>query len=112
MTPVSASTATAMATATPASAGKPAIDPGLRKAAEAFEATFLRQIIGSMRASSLGDDILGSQAGDQFRDMADARTAESMAAQGAIGIADMLIAQFAGRTEPAAPAAATGATAR
>lgn len=78
---------TAPAAATP-------VDPGLRKAAEAFEAVFMRQLIGSMRASSLGDDILGSDASDQFRDMADARTAEGMAQTGALGIADMMIAQL------------------
>ncbi|WP_245942046.1 rod-binding protein [Sphingomonas gilva] len=77
------------------------VDPGLRKAAEAFEAVFVRQLIGSMRASSLGDDILGSQATEQFRELADARTAEGMAATGALGIADMLIAQFAKPQEPA-----------
>ncbi|RHW18594.1 hypothetical protein D1610_08540 [Sphingomonas gilva] len=54
-----------------------------------------------MRASSLGDDILGSQATEQFRELADARTAEGMAATGALGIADMLIAQFAKPQEPA-----------
>lgn len=81
-------------TSSPAVAAK-AVDPGMRKAAEAFEAVFVRQLIGSMRSSSLSDDILGSQAGEQFRDMADAKTAEGMAQTGALGIADMLLAQFA-----------------
>lgn len=81
-------------TTTAPAAAKP-VDPGMRKAAEAFEAVFVRQLIGSMRSSSLGDDILGSQAGEQFRDMADAKTAEGMAQTGALGIADMLLAQFA-----------------
>lgn len=80
-------------TSTPAATAK-AADPGLRKAAEAFEAVFVRQLIGSMRASSLGDDILGSDASDQFREMADAKTADNMAQQGALGIADMMIAQL------------------
>jgi flagellar protein FlgJ len=77
--------------ATPA---KTTVDPGMRKAAEAFEAVFVRQLIGSMRSSSLGDDILGSDASDQFRDMADAKTADNMAQQGALGIAEMMIAQL------------------
>jgi flagellar protein FlgJ len=76
-----------------APAAKP-VDPGMRKAAEAFEAVFVRQLIGSMRSSSLGDDILGSDASNQFRDMADAKTADNMAQQGALGIADMMIAQL------------------
>lgn len=80
--------------------GKQADHAALKAAARQFEAVFLRQMIGAMRQASLGDDILGSSAGDQFRDMADARTADAMAEKGAIGIADMLIAQF----QPKAPA--------
>lgn len=79
---------------TSAAAPAKAVDPGMRKAAEAFEAVFVRQLIGSMRSSSLGDDILGSDASNQFRDMADAKTADNMAQQGALGIADMMIAQL------------------
>lgn len=66
----------------------------LKKAAQAFEAVFLRQMIGSMRTASLGDDLFGSQATDQFREMSDARLADSMAEKGAFGIADMLINQL------------------
>ena len=67
----------------------------LVNAAQAFEAVLLRQVIGSMRQAKLGDDILGSSASDQFRDMSDARLADSMAAEGnGFGIAKMLIAQF------------------
>ncbi len=75
----------------------------LREAAKAFEAVFVRQMIGSMRQSSLGDDLFGSQASDQFREMSDARLADDMAAKGALGIADMLLKQFEGiakATEP------------
>jgi len=68
----------------------------LREAAKAFEAVFARQMIGSMRQSSLGDDLFGSQAADQFREMSDARMADDMAAKGALGIAEMLIKQFEG----------------
>ena len=79
----------------------------LQKAAQAFEAVFARQMIGSMRTSSLGDDILGSDAGNQFRDMADSRLADSMATGGSLGIAQMLLKQFEGRV---AAAPVTGAT--
>ena len=58
----------------------PGGDGGLRKAAEAFEAVILRQLMASMRQAKLGDDILGSSATDNFREMADARTADSLAA--------------------------------
>lgn len=95
-TPVSATSASG-APAVPA-----ADQATLKKAAVQFEAVFLRQLISSMRSSTLGDDILGSDASNQFRDMADSRTADAMAEKGAIGIADMLLKQFS-------PAAATPA---
>ena len=66
----------------------------LRAAAQAFEAVFLRQLIGSMRQARLADDAFGSQATEQFRDMSDARLAETMSQQGSFGIAEMLLAQF------------------
>ena len=68
----------------------------LRGAAEAFEAVFLRQMIGSMRQASLGDELFGSSATDQFRDMQDAKLADSMAAGGGFGIAELLLAQVGG----------------
>jgi len=77
----------------------------LRAAAEQFEAVFLRQMIGAMRQAKLADDWLESSATEQFRDMADARLADSMARQGSFGIADLLFRQFertlgAGATGP------------
>ncbi len=66
----------------------------LRQAAQAFEAVFIRQLIGSMRNAKLADDMFGSQATEQFRDMADARLADAMSQQGTFGIADLLTAQF------------------
>lgn len=77
----------------------PAAEPktdkaSLRKAAQAFEAVFLRQMIGSMRQASLGDDILGSSAADQFRDMSDSRLADQLAGGKGFGIADLLVRQF------------------
>ena len=83
---------------TAAAAAAPA-DPKqaeLRKAAEAFEAVFLRQVIGSMRQAKLADDLFGSAATDQFRDLADGKLADSMADQGSFGIADLLLQQFGG----------------
>ena len=66
----------------------------LRSAAEAFEAVFLRQMIGSMRQARLAEDPFGSAASEQFRDMADARLADSMAQQRSFGIAELLLGQF------------------
>ncbi|MEO8722852.1 MAG: rod-binding protein [Sphingobium sp.] len=74
-------------------AAKP-VDPSLAKAAKAFEAIFMRQMIGAMRSSSLSDGLLDSSATDQFRDMADARTADDMAAGNHLGIANLLLKQL------------------
>lgn len=76
----------------------------LRDAAQQFEAVFLRQMISSMRQASLGDDILGSEASNQFRDMGDARTADEMAKKGTLGVAEMLLKQFAPQVTASTPA--------
>ena len=81
----------------------------LRQAAQAFEAVFIRQLIGSMRSAKLADDMFGSQATEQFRDMADSRLADSMAQQGTFGIAELLTAQFERHRSVQAPQ--TGAAA-
>ena len=93
-TPISSIGAPA-ASAAPAGAGSG--DGGLRKAAESFEAVILRQLLSSMRQAKLGDDIFGSSATDNFREMADARTADAMASMRQFGIADMVEAQFRAR---------------
>ena len=66
----------------------------LKAAAQAFEAVFLRQMIGSMRQASLGEDIMGGRAAEQFRDMSDAKLADSMAEANGFGIAELLLKQF------------------
>lgn len=69
-------------------------DPELRKAAEAFEAVILRQMMASMRKAKLGEDIMGSSATDNFREMADARLADNMAGLRQFGIADLVEKQL------------------
>ena len=71
-------------------------NPALRKAAEAFEAVILREMMATMRKAKLGEDIFGSGATDNFREMADARTADSMAALRQFGIADLVERQLGG----------------
>ena len=83
----------------------------LRTAAQQFEAVFLRQMIGSMRSAHLGDDLFGSQATEQFRDMSDASLADSMSHQGVFGIAQLLLGQFDRHAAAPATTAATTATA-
>ena len=67
----------------------------LKSAAQAFEAVFLRQMISSMRDASLSDGIFDSDSTKQFQDMADAKTADSMAQHGVLGIAEMIEKQLA-----------------
>ncbi len=76
----------------------------LKSAAQAFEAVFLRQMIGSMRQAGPGDGMLDNDASNQFRDMSDAKMADSMAHKGVLGIADMLMKQIG----PVAAKAASG----
>jgi flagellar protein FlgJ len=64
----------------------------LTKAAKSLEAVFLRQMIASMRAPALADDPFGSSSATQFRDMSDAKLADSMA--GSFGVADMVEKQM------------------
>ena len=90
----------------PATGGEASRRQELRQAAQAFEAVFIRQLIGSMRSARLADDMFGSQATEQFRDMADSRLADSMAQQGTFGIADLLTAQFERHRSVQAPQAA------
>lgn len=87
-TPSSVSTATSM---TPQSA-----KPDLKAAAQRFEAVFLREVISTMRKGKLADEMFGSSATDNFREMADARTADAMAKMGAFGIANLVEKQLGG----------------
>jgi len=90
-------------------AGTTTPDPALAKAAQAFEAIFLRQMIGAMRSSSLSEGLFDSSATEQFRDMADSRTADEMARTSRFGIAELLMKQFAPATPltPSNPAMGT-----
>lgn len=81
----------------------------LKAAAKQFEAIFTRQMLKSMRDSKLADDdLFGSDASDQFRDMQDSNLADDLAGKGALGIADLLVRQFQARVAKTTPAAATG----
>ena len=55
-----------------------------------FEAIFVRQMLNTMRTSSLGEGLFDGQGTEQFRDMQDAKVAESMAEKGVFGIAQLL----------------------
>ncbi len=96
-TPMSSLAPAAKPLAMPGTSTTATRDPALRKAAENFEAVMLRQLIGTMRKAKLADDFLGSSATDSFREMADARVADSMASLGQFGIADLVEKQLQSR---------------
>ena len=76
----------------------------LRKAAQGFEAIFLRQILASARQTSFGgEDLFGSQANETFTQMRDERFAEIASGTGTFGLARQLEGQLA-RALPAAAA--------
>ncbi len=83
---------------TPKSVGAPtpAANPELKAAAQRFEAVFLREIIATMRKGELAQDIFGSSATDNFRELADANTADAIAKRGAFGIAALVERQLGG----------------
>lgn len=91
-------TGTQAAQQTPAQGGKGVDKAAMKKAAQAFEAIFVRQMLSSMRSNSLSEGLFDSSATDQFRDMADSRTADEMAKRGSFGIAELLMKQFAPKT--------------
>ena len=84
----------------------------LKAAAKQFEAIFTRQMMKSVRNARLSeDDLFGSDATEQFRDMQDSKLADDLAGKGAIGIADLLVKQFEARLSKTAPNAAGGKSA-
>ncbi|MBD1203387.1 MAG: rod-binding protein [Rhodobacteraceae bacterium] len=74
----------------------------LRKAAEGFEELFLGLFLKSARASSLGEDIMGSSAVDKTRDLFDAEIARASAGRTGFGIADAVERQFSRFVSPSA----------
>jgi flagellar protein FlgJ len=77
----------------------PVADPALKKAAQGFEAVFLRQVIGSMRQAKLGEDLFGSSATDTYRELSDKQMADNLASTGSLGIAALVEAQLSRKGE-------------
>ncbi len=76
--------------AAPSAPAAAANEAQMRKAAEAFEAIILRQMLAAVRQGQLADDVFGSGAADNFREVADAQLADTLAARRSFGIADMV----------------------
>ncbi|MES0874131.1 flagellar assembly peptidoglycan hydrolase FlgJ [Sinimarinibacterium thermocellulolyticum] len=70
-------------------------DPAaLRATAKQFEALLLQQMLKSMRAASLGDDVLGGEQTQFYQEMFDQQIAQHLAAGRGLGIADLMIRQM------------------
>lgn len=76
-----------------------AVDSDVRKAAVSFEAVMLRKLIGTMRKGQLAEDVFGSSANSNYREMADARIADALAERGALGIAALIEQQLQGKVK-------------
>ena len=77
----------------------PSQTAGLREAAQAFEAIFVRQLLASARASDFGgDDLFGGQDNggglDQFRAMQDENFADIASRSGTFGLAESIERQL------------------
>ena len=67
----------------------------LRAACQQFEAILVRQVLASARKVDFGDELLGSEALDTFREMQDSQFADIMARSGSLGFAAQIEAQVA-----------------
>jgi len=81
------------------------VDPRLHKAAQAFEAIFVRQMLSSARQGNFGDTLWGGDQGhDTFAAMRDEKFADIAAQSGTLGLAKQIETQLAGKSR--APASA------
>lgn len=80
----------------------------LDAAGQKFEAMFINMMLKSARQAKLGDGLFDSEALTQFREMQDAKTAETMAVHTPLGIGKALT-EFLSRNQPDLKAPATPA---
>lgn len=80
----------------------------LEAAGQQFEAVFTGMMLKAMRQTHLAEDIFGSKAQDQFRDMWDSKTVQAMAAHTPLGIGKAMT-EFLARNNPALKAEAVTA---
>ena len=85
----------------PTAAGPTAERAQMHKAAQAFEAIFVRQVLSAARAEKFGETLWGNDQGDQtFTAMRDERFADIAAQTGVFGLAKQVEAQLATRITP------------
>ncbi len=77
-------------------AAVPAANGDLTKAAQAFEAIFLRQMLSAARATDFGgDDVFGGPGLEQFEKMHDEHIAQLASESGTFGFAKLIEAHLA-----------------
>ncbi len=81
----------------------------MREACEGFEAIFIQQMWQEMRASLPQDGLMHSQEEEFWQGMYDEELAKSMAAEGGIGLADMMMQQMMPQNTTASASRATEA---
>jgi Rod binding domain-containing protein len=82
----------------PATAGKEASLPGLKKVCAEFEAIFLNYMMKAMRSSLAGGGIFGkSHQGEIMGSLMDEKMATDIAKKRGIGIGDLLYQKLQGR---------------
>ncbi|NKF21759.1 flagellar assembly peptidoglycan hydrolase FlgJ [Solimonas marina] len=75
----------------------------VRKAAQQFEALFTQQLLKSMRAGSLGDDVMGGGQTGFYQDLFDQQMSVHLSSSGkGLGLADVLVQQLRGSAAGAA----------
>lgn len=96
-------TAAAAAPATDPVAAKPAVDPKIAKAATEFESLLIGQMLKSARESSAGGWLgsEGDQGGVSVAELAEGHLAQSLAAQGGLGLAKLVMNGLAHRAAQA-----------
>ena len=82
------------ASAAPAGATKEQI----HQAAQKFESMLLRQMLAESRKTDLSDGMLSNEGTRTFREMQDARFADTVAERGTLGFAKLIEAQLARQT--------------
>ena len=74
----------------------------LKKAAQAFEAILVKQMLQSARSANFGNDLVSSKGLETFNTMQDERVAQITAESGKLGFAKMIEAQLGKRISPQA----------
>jgi flagellar protein FlgJ len=72
----------------------------LREAARQFEALMLDRMVKSMRTAAPGDSLFDGEGTRMFTELLDHEYAAKLAAQGGLGLADMLVRQLSQALHP------------